>query len=105
VLMTQIGLYIARLYADKHDVCNRIANLAQNTAAASSDEEEDLMQLNAVEQKLLAHDPTFAIEDTHAALTTQKSALITAFRPQYPEGDNEGSFVNTQYHQNLTSSI
>lgn len=63
---------------------------AQNTAAESSDEEEDLVSLQTVEQKLLAHDPTFTLEHTHASLTSQRSALMQAFRPQYDEGNVEG---------------
>lgn len=62
---------------------------SQNTAA-ESDEEEDMAQLQAVEHKLLAHDPTFTHQQTHASITTQRSALISAFRPQYEEGDVEG---------------
>ncbi|PIL29973.1 hypothetical protein GSI_07884 [Ganoderma sinense ZZ0214-1] len=61
-----------------------------NTAAASSDEEEDFASLQAIEQKLLAHDPTFTEEHTHAALSSQRSALMAAFRPQYEEGDAQG---------------
>ncbi|RPD59335.1 actin-like ATPase domain-containing protein [Lentinus tigrinus ALCF2SS1-7] len=61
-----------------------------NTAAASSDEEEDLANLQTVEQKLLAYDPSFTQEDTHASLTSQRSALMSAFRPQYEEGDVQG---------------
>ncbi|KAI0693655.1 hypothetical protein BC835DRAFT_1275708 [Cytidiella melzeri] len=61
-----------------------------NTAAESSDEEEDLLNLQSVEQKLLTHDPTFTEQHTHASLTSQRSALISAFRPQYEEGDVEG---------------
>jgi actin-related protein 5 len=62
----------------------------QNTAAVSSDEEEDLTQLQTVEQKLLTHDPAFGIEQTHAALSSQRSAFMSAFRPQYIDGDVEG---------------
>ncbi|KAI0321914.1 hypothetical protein OF83DRAFT_1161548 [Amylostereum chailletii] len=62
-----------------------------NTAAASSDEEDDLAQLQLVEQKLLAHDPTFDIAQTHAALSSQRSALLAAFRPLYEDGDVEGA--------------
>jgi len=61
-----------------------------NTAAASSDEEEDLNQLHAIEQKLLLHDPTFTTEDTHASISSQRSALLSAFKPIYDEGDLEG---------------
>ncbi len=62
----------------------------QNNAAESSDEEEDLANLQTLEQKLLMHDPTFTTEHTHAALSSQRSALMSAFRPQYEEGDVEG---------------
>ncbi|KIJ60088.1 hypothetical protein HYDPIDRAFT_139575 [Hydnomerulius pinastri MD-312] len=68
-----------------------------NTAAASSDEEEDYTQLQVIESKLLQYDPTFTTQHTHAALTTQQSALISAFRPQYEEGDIAGS---TRIHLN-----
>ncbi|KAI0079049.1 actin-like protein Arp5p [Panus rudis PR-1116 ss-1] len=69
-----------------------------NTAAVSSDEEEDLANLQTVEQKLLAHDPTFTTEHTHASLSTQRSALMSAFRPTYEEGDVEG---RTRLHLNI----
>ncbi|KAH7926202.1 actin-like ATPase domain-containing protein [Leucogyrophana mollusca] len=68
-----------------------------NTAAASSDEEEEYNQLQAIESKLLTYDPTFTAQHTHASITSQRSALITAFRPQYEEGDVEG---NTRIHLN-----
>ncbi|KJA21851.1 hypothetical protein HYPSUDRAFT_41467 [Hypholoma sublateritium FD-334 SS-4] len=68
-----------------------------NTAAASDDEEDDLAQLQMIEQKLLMHDPTFTPKHTHAALTTQRSALMSAFRPLYEEGDIEG---RTRIHLN-----
>ncbi|KAI0286426.1 actin-like ATPase domain-containing protein [Russula brevipes] len=61
-----------------------------NTAAVSSDEEDDMTQLQAVEQKLLTHDPMFGIDQTHAALSSQRSAFMSAFRPQYIDGDVEG---------------
>lgn len=66
----------------------------QNTAAESSDEEEDMLNLQTVEQKLLTHDPTFTEEHTHASLTSQRSALMSAFRPQYDEGDVAGKSRN-----------
>ena len=59
-------------------------------AAISSDEEEDMNQLQTVEQKLLAYDPTFTPEHTHAHLASRRSALVSAFRPRYEEGDVEG---------------
>lgn len=61
-----------------------------NTAAVSSDEEDDTTQLQVVEHKLLTHDPTFGIDQTHAALSSQRSAFMSAFRPQYVDGDVEG---------------
>ena len=61
----------------------------------SSDEEEDLVNLQTVEQKLLAHDPTFTLEHTHASLTSQRSALMQAFRPQYDEGNVEGARLSS----------
>jgi actin-related protein 5 len=64
--------------------------LKQNTQAASSDEEDDITQLQEIEQKLLTYDPTFTIDNTHASLTTQKSALISAFKPEYLETDLAG---------------
>ncbi|KZT24689.1 actin-like protein Arp5p [Neolentinus lepideus HHB14362 ss-1] len=69
-----------------------------NTAAASSDEEEDLNQLHAIEQKLLMHDPTFTTEDTHASISSQRSALLSAFKPIYDEGDLEG---RSRVHLNI----
>ncbi|PSS06632.1 hypothetical protein PHLCEN_2v3588 [Hermanssonia centrifuga] len=69
-----------------------------NNAAESSDEEEDLANLQTLEQKLLMHDPTFTTEHTHAALSSQRSALMSAFRPQYEEGDVEGK---TRIHLNV----
>ncbi|KAJ3482992.1 hypothetical protein NLI96_g6604 [Meripilus lineatus] len=69
-----------------------------NTAAPSSDEEEDLAQLQNIEQKLLMHDPNFTDEHTHASLSSQRSALMAAFRPEYEEGDVEGK---TRIHLNV----
>lgn len=65
---------------------------SQNTAA-ESDEEEDLSQLQAVEQKLLTYDPSFTHQHTHASIATQRSALVSAFRPLYEEGDMEGELT------------
>ncbi|KAG2084145.1 hypothetical protein BD769DRAFT_1539264 [Suillus cothurnatus] len=62
-----------------------------NAAAVSSDEEEEFNQLRIIESKLLMHDPTFTAQHTHASITSQRSALISACRPQYEEGDIEGS--------------
>ena len=46
--------------------------------------------MQMIEQKLLTHDPTFTIEDTHAYISTKRSALISAFKPIYDEGDPAG---------------
>jgi actin-related protein 5 len=35
---------------------------------------------------------TFGIEQTHAALSSQRSAFLSAFRPQYLDSDVEGVF-------------
>ncbi|KAF9542860.1 actin-like ATPase domain-containing protein [Agrocybe pediades] len=66
-----------------------------NTAAPSDDEEDDLAALHTIEQKLLAYDPTFTPSHTHAALASQRSALVSAFRPVYDEADVQG---NTRIH-------
>jgi len=63
----------------------------QNIAAVSSDEEEDLNQLQSVEQKLPTHDQNFTSQHTHASLISQRSPLLSAFRPIYPEGDFAGA--------------
>ncbi len=52
-------------------------------------------QLQVIEQKLLQHDPTFTAEHTHSSITSQKSALLTAFKPIYETGDVRG---NTRIH-------
>ncbi|KAJ7924371.1 chromatin remodeling complex subunit [Mycena leptocephala] len=61
-----------------------------NMAAPSSDEEEDLSQLAMIEQKLLAHDPSFTALHTHASLTSKRSELISTLRPTYDESNAEG---------------
>jgi hypothetical protein len=60
-------------------------------AAPSSDEEEDLSQLAMIEQKLLAHDPSFTALHTHASLTSKRSELISTLRPTYDESNAEGT--------------
>ncbi|KAF8323004.1 actin-like protein Arp5p [Cantharellus anzutake] len=57
---------------------------------ASDEEEEDLATLTTIESKLLSHDPSFTTADTYSAITTRRSALMSAFRPKYEEGDTEG---------------
>ena len=56
----------------------------------SSDEEDDYNQLQTIESKLLQYDPAFTTQHTHASLSSQRSALLSAFRPQYEEGDIAG---------------
>jgi actin-related protein 5 len=63
----------------------------QNAEVESSDEEDDLIRLQEVEAKLLEHDPLFTVEDTLASITNRRSALITAFKPVYDEGDPTGA--------------
>jgi hypothetical protein len=43
--------------------------------------------LAALESKLLSYDPTFTYEDTYSAIAVKRSALMSAFRPKYEEGD------------------
>ncbi|VDC01788.1 unnamed protein product [Peniophora sp. CBMAI 1063] len=62
-----------------------------NTAAPSSDEEDDLTTLATLESKLLAHDPTFTPTQTHASLSTARSLLLSTFRPLYNEDDARGA--------------
>lgn len=87
-----IGQYTAKLLVGSRLLLDRMLTPFIQNTAAESDEEDDLVQLQTVEQKLLAHDPTFTLNHTHAAIATQRSALISAFRPQYEEGDVEGPF-------------
>jgi hypothetical protein len=90
--MTLTGPYTERSYGVLYKVSLYLTLyiLRQNTHAQSSDEDDDMQQLQAIEQKLLAHDPTFTIEDTHASISTKRSALLAAFKPLYEEGDIEG---------------
>ncbi|KAF7308732.1 hypothetical protein MKEN_01072300 [Mycena kentingensis (nom. inval.)] len=62
-----------------------------NLAAPSDDEEEDMLQLQTIEQKLLAHDPTFTLQETHASISSKRSELISTLRPIYDESDVAGS--------------
>lgn len=48
------------------------------------------------------HDPTFTAQHTHASITSQRSALISASRPQYEEGDIEG-WVDIYLVRGITS--
>lgn len=61
----------------------------KNTAI-SSDEEDDVTQLQNIEAKLLEYDPSFTIADTYSALARQRSALVEAFIPRYEENDAAG---------------
>ena len=47
--------------------------------------------LAALESKLLSYDPTFTYEDTYSAIVVKRSALMSAFRPKYEEGDVQGA--------------
>lgn len=59
----------------------------QNITAPSSDEEEDFNTLQAIESKLLQHDPTFDTSHTHASLSSQSSLLLSTFKPPLNESD------------------
>ncbi|KAH8831141.1 chromatin remodeling complex subunit [Flagelloscypha sp. PMI_526] len=61
------------------------------TGEASDDEDADLQKLQQIESKLLTHDPNFTFQETHHFLTSQRSLLISAFKPQYPDGDIAGA--------------
>jgi len=58
-----------------------------NLDNASEEEEDDFATLAALESKLLSYDPTFTYEDTYSAIAVKRSALMSAFRPKYEEGD------------------
>lgn len=74
-----------------HRVMTDHSSLLQNLDHASEDEEDDLTSLAFLESKLLQHDPTFTTADTYSALDVQRSALMSAFRPRYEEGDIQGA--------------
>lgn len=81
-----------KIVSASDSLCRIFANrFLQNIAAPSSDEEDDLVQLSNLEQKLLQHDPAFTNADTHAAVTSRRSELMSAFRPEYEDGDVEGT--------------
>jgi actin-related protein 5 len=74
------------------DAVGPFFNPTQNTQAPSSDEEDDMQNLQEIESKLLAHDPKFTMDHTYASITTQKSALLTTFKPEYDENDPAGLY-------------
>jgi len=45
----------------------------------------------------VTYDPSFTHQHTHASIASQRSALMSAYRPQYEEGDVEG---HTRIHLN-----
>ncbi|GJJ09400.1 hypothetical protein Clacol_003622 [Clathrus columnatus] len=61
-----------------------------NIGAPSSDEEDDIVQLQTLEEKLLTFDPSFTVADTFSVLSTQRSPLLEAFLPRYDENDIAG---------------
>jgi len=68
-------------------------------AEDDDDEEDDFAKLEAIETKLLAHDPTFDLSLTFAARESQRSALLDAFRPIPAENDVAASYqlwLNTE---------
>lgn len=44
-----------------------------------------------LETKLLNHDSSFTYDDTYEGQTERQGALMSAFRPKYAEGNNEGA--------------
>ena len=86
----KIGLFTAKLCVINSVFRYCLQTSYQNTATASSDEEEDLNRLEAMESKLLMYDPAFKQEHTYSAINSQKSALMSAFKPKYGEGDTAG---------------
>ncbi|KIJ45076.1 hypothetical protein M422DRAFT_251274 [Sphaerobolus stellatus SS14] len=58
--------------------------------AASSDEEDDISQLQTIEAKLLEFDPSFTEADTYSSLATQRSALVETYLPRYQDNDIAG---------------
>ena len=93
------------LFFSHHSLVHLLFPLSQNTAAPSSDEEEDMAQLQIIEQKLLAYDPTFTNKHTHASIASQRSALMSAFRPSYEEGDIEGICLPSRQCEEFVSLI
>lgn len=61
-----------------------------NLGIPSSDEEDDIAQLQSLEEKLLEFDPSFTSADTYSSLSTQRSPLLEAFRPHYNENNVAG---------------
>ena len=68
-----------------------ILGLLKNLDNPSDDEEEDLTTLAMLESKLLTHDTTFSYAETFEGISNRQSALMSAFRPKYPDGDVEGA--------------
>ncbi|KZT58468.1 actin-like ATPase domain-containing protein [Calocera cornea HHB12733] len=63
------------------------------------DEEDDFARLESIENRLLAHDPTFDLSLTYAARESQRSALLNAFRPIPAENDLAATYqiwLNTE---------
>ncbi|VDC01786.1 unnamed protein product [Peniophora sp. CBMAI 1063] len=69
----------------------RLRHRKINTAAPFDDEEDGLFLFANLESKLLAHNPTVDLTQTHASLSTARSLLLTTFRPSYPENDACGN--------------
>ncbi|KZO99733.1 actin-like ATPase domain-containing protein [Calocera viscosa TUFC12733] len=68
-------------------------------AEDEDDEEDDFSRLEAIESKLLAHDPTFDLSLTYAARENRRAALLDAFRPIPAENDLASTYqiwLNTE---------
>ncbi|KAF8323091.1 actin-like ATPase domain-containing protein [Clavulina sp. PMI_390] len=72
-------------------VYRKVVSASENLDVPSDDEEDDLAALANLESKLFTYDNTFSYADTYEGISSRQSALMTAFRPRYPEGDAEGA--------------
>ncbi|KAE9397615.1 actin-like ATPase domain-containing protein [Gymnopus androsaceus JB14] len=75
----------------------RKININADDSDEDNNDDRDLAQLQLIESKLLTWDPTFTMEETHASIASQRSALLNAFKPVYEEGDVGGK---TRIHLN-----
>lgn len=76
--------------------------MTQEGAEDQDAEAEDLALIAEIEAKLLTHDPTFAMTDTFASLSTRQSPLISAFlRGNSQPYDPDDMAQNYQLHLNV----
>jgi len=86
-------LVYRKVVSEVHDVTIHefIFDSLKNVDTPSDDEEEDWATLATLESKLLTHDTTFSYAETFEGISSRQSALMSAFRPKYPDGDIEGA--------------